>query len=209
MRSLLDFNFFSFLNVYLIVTFVLGTALRIKQYFALVDLVLALPERWPNLSQLLMKHKTLFLTWKTLLPLLITFIIMVVNFIAYMWVWPMAQITPGYLVEHPLPLLYLVPVTAGMLYLDVRAVFSIGVINRAELDPYFDQAEYWLRSWVAPAVKILTFGFVNPRKMVHEEVRKALESVGDQFSEMMWQWALQIGMRLVFGLSLWLTWAFS
>jgi hypothetical protein len=209
MQYLLDFNFFTFLNVYLLVTFILGTALRVKQYRIIVGLVLALPERWPNLSQLLMKHKTIFLTWKTLLPLIVTFAMMLINYIAYKWVWPMAEITPNSLWDRPLTLVYLVPVTALMLFLDIRAVFIIGKIERTELDPYFDQAEYWLRSWVAPAVKILTFGFINPRRMVHEEVRKALEAVGDQLSRMMWQWALQVTMRLLFGLSLWLTWALA
>jgi hypothetical protein len=81
--------------------------------------------------------------------------------------------------------------------------------DREALEKHLDQAEYWLRSWVAPAVKVLTFGYVNPRQMVHDEVRKALAQATLDFNRMMWRWALQIAMRLAFGLTLWLTWALT
>ena len=86
------------------------------------------------------------------------------------------------------------------------ACFNIWEIKRQDLEPYLDQAEYWLRSWVAPAVRILTLGYVNPRRMVHEEVLKALTSASVDMNKMMWRWALQIGVRISFGLTLWFTW---
>ena len=39
------------------------------------------------------------------------------------------------------------------------------------LEKYFDQAEYWLRPWTAPVVRVFTFGYINPRQMVATEVR--------------------------------------
>jgi hypothetical protein len=131
---------------------------------------------------------------------------MLVHTVAYRVVWHMAQVTPADLWQHWLSLLGAVVFGCAMLWFDSWALFDIWHVDRSALERDFDQAEYWLGSWAAPAVQVLTLGFVNPRKMVHEEVRKALVNATRDLNTMMWRWTLQLAVRLLFGLTLWLTW---
>jgi hypothetical protein len=103
----------------------------------------------------------------------------------------------------------LVGLGLGMLGVDVYATFTVGKVDRPLLEKYFDQAEYWLRSWAAPVVRVFTLGFVNPRKMVAVEVQKALLDSSKLLNTSLWWTNLQVGLRFVFGLSLWLTWALA
>ena len=72
---------------------------------------------------------------------------------------------------------------------------------------YFDQAEYWLASKTAHVVRVFTLGYVNPRKMVVEEVRKALIDASNLLNTTLWWVSIQMSLRFGFGLSLWLAWA--
>jgi hypothetical protein len=72
-----------------------------------------------------------------------------------------------------------------------------------------DKAESWLKSWMAPAVRMVTLGFINPRKIVGVEVEKALVEANWIMMGGMRRTSLRVGMQLAFGLSLWLTWAFA
>jgi hypothetical protein len=94
-----------------------------------------------------------------------------------------------------------------MVGVDLYSTFRVGEIDRSLLERYFDQAEYWLRSWVAPVVRIFTLGYINPRKMVAAEVRKALEEASKVLNTTLWWVSLQVALRVAFGLTLWLTWA--
>jgi hypothetical protein len=86
----------------------------------------------------------------------------------------------------------------------------VSVIDRETAEKYFDQAEYWLGSRNADVIRVVTFGFINPRKMVADEVRKALLSaVSETLNTSLWWWIGQIVLRFSFGLSLWLTWALT
>jgi hypothetical protein len=94
-----------------------------------------------------------------------------------------------------------------MIALDTYFLIRVGMINRADVEKYFAQAEHWLSSWQAPAVRVLTLGYINPRLMVHDEVRKALVAASDLINRNLYWVSLQIGLRVAFGLGLWLTWA--
>lgn len=209
MERLNSLNLLSYLEAYLILTFILSIIRRYAYYQALVGFIVALPQRWPKLLQLVHQHHTLFLTWPTIAPIAVTFILMAVHSFALNFVWTEARVTPLDLWHHWPALVFAVGFGLPMLYLDFTAVFQDTPFDRAALEKHLDQAEYWLRPWVATGVKILTFGYVNPREMVNAEVRKALTQATLDFNRMMWRWALQIGMRLSFGLTLWLTWALA
>jgi hypothetical protein len=200
-------NLIALFNFYLIITFVLSIATRYRQYRILVGLIVSAPLRWPKLIQLAHRHRTLFINWPTLLPVVLTFFLMVVHSVLYNELWPSARVTPHELRDHPAWLVIVLVLGAAMLFLDGDAIFRVGRFDRAALEKSLDQAEYWLRSWAAPAVRLLTFGFVNPRRMVHDEVSKSLREATVEVSKMMWRWSLQIGVRLGFGLSIWLGWA--
>jgi hypothetical protein len=105
-------------------------------------------------------------------------------------------------------LLYLAPLGAGMVAFDLWGLVSVGVIDRAQTETYFDQAEYWLSSSAAHLVKVATLGYINPRKMVNEQVSKVLVAASGMVNYNLWWISVQTALRFGFGVALWLTWAF-
>jgi hypothetical protein len=202
-------NFILVLQGYLLFTFALSIVLRYKQYRAIVLIIAAVPQRWPRLFGLMRDHRTVFLTWPTLLPVGLTLLLLLLHSIAYQWVWPRATVTPAVLIDHWLALVLLALCTAFMLYFDYDALFSVWVFDREAAEKQLDQAEYWLRSPLSPAIKWLTLGYINPRRMVGDEVRKALTDASVSMKSMMWRWSVQTGARLAVELILWLTWVAS
>jgi hypothetical protein len=97
----------------------------------------------------------------------------------------------------------------AMVGFDVFTLFQVGEIDQASMEKYFDQAEYWLRSWTAPVVRVLSLGYINPRRLVGAEVRKALEQASQMLNVTMWWTSAQTGLRILYGLSLWLTYALA
>ncbi|MCI0684564.1 MAG: hypothetical protein L0Y71_20825 [Gemmataceae bacterium] len=186
---------------------------RFRQYRTIGRLAFAGPGRWPRLLQLIRQHRTIFITWKTLAPALVMLVLWGVQLTASRLVWPTASapltgLEVRHLAEHWPALLYIVPVGAAMLAFEAWGLTVVSEIDRAEIEKYFDQAEFWLRSPAAVVVKVATFGYVNPRKMVNEEVRKALVAAGDMINYNLWWISTQTALRFAFGLALWLTWAF-
>src|SRR5262249_38293123 len=82
-------------------------------------------------------------------------------------------------------------------------VVRVAPINQAEMEKYFDQAEFWLRSWTAPVVRVFTLGRIHPRRMVAIEVRIALVNSSRLLNSTLWWVVIQAGLRIAFGLSLW------
>jgi hypothetical protein len=118
--------------------------------------------------------------------------------------WPQAN---DFTVARLLEVWPAVPVVlacgAAMLALDVYCCVVVGEVSQAEMEKYFDQAEYWLRSWTAPVVRLFTLGYVNPRQMVAAEVRIALVSASELLNSTLWWVVSQTGLRIAFGLALW------
>ena len=98
---------------------------------------------------------------------------------------------------------------AVMLGVDIYATVVVAEVDRTEMEKYFDQAEYWLKSWTAPVVRVFTFGFINPRQMVAVEVRNALEEATRLLNSTLWWVSAQVTLRIAYGLSLWLTYAIT
>ncbi len=207
-------NLIRFLDFYLIFFFLVGTARRVRQYQNIGKLVLSGPGRWPHLLQLVGEHRTLFMTWATVAPALLALGLTVVQLIASRGVWPEAGhtedgLTIARLVEHWAALIVVLALGLAMFAVDLYSVVWVADIPRAEMEKYFDKAEYWLRSRTAHVVRVATLGFIHPRKMVAEEVRKALIDAGNLLNSTLWWVNMQMGLRFGFGLSLWLTWALT
>lgn len=196
-------------NYYLILAFVVSTAIRIRLYQSIVGLVMDSPGRWPKLLELARKHQTIFLGWPMLLAIGLAFALMLANSLAIHLVWAPARVTFGDLWGLWLPLAAILLSGSLMLLLDYRAIVSVGNFNRTALEHDLDKAESWLKSWMAPALCAITFGFVNPRKVVGAEVEKVLTDTNWRLIGGMWRMSLRVAMQLAFGLSLWLTWAFA
>jgi hypothetical protein len=205
MDWLLDIRLIRFFSFYLAVMFLFSTVLRWRQYTAVLGLVRGMPSRWPRLLQVISRFRHIFLTWGTFLPLIATLVVLSAHTIAYRWLWPDADFRVRDLLEL-WPAIPVVALTeAAMLAFDLYTCWNVGVIDRAEVEKYFDQAEYWLKPWTAPVVHVFTLGYVNPRRMVDEEVRKALLSVSEVINTALWWVVVQTGLRIAYGLSLWLT----
>jgi hypothetical protein len=209
-----ELNLIHFLDFYFTATFVIGTLRRIGQYREIGRLVWLMPGRWPNLLQLVKQHRTIFMTWATVAPAFLALLIMGVQLVASRVVFPEAGqgdtgLTLGKLASYPLALIGVTLVGLAMLFIDLYTLIRIGVLDRAVVEKNFDQAEYWLKSRTATVVRWFTLGFVNPRRMVHEEVQKALVGASNLVNRSLYWVSLQMGLRLAFGLALWLTWALT
>jgi hypothetical protein len=208
MDWLLDLRLIRLFSFYLAVVFVVSTYLRLKQYRAVVSLVLRLRSRWPNLTALVMTHRRIFLTPRTYLPLVVVLALLAGNMLASRLVWPQAD---QFDVRELLHIWPVVPVLlasgVAMVTFDTLGVLRVGHIDEKLLEGYFDQAEGWLRGWKAPVVRALSLGFVDPRRIVDKEVRAALEMASALLNNTLWWVSMQTTLRITFGLCLWASFA--
>jgi hypothetical protein len=204
MSWLLELRLIPLFSFYLAFIFCVSTALRVRQYYAILRLVRSFPGRWPNLLRLVRQHGHIFVGWGTVLPLLVMLLLLAVNSLAGLFVWPEAH---GFKLADLLETWPAVPVVLlsglAMVAFDAYGTWNVGEVDRRETEKYFDQAEFWLRSWKAPVVRVFTLGYINPRKMVAREVRSALESTSRMLNSTLWWVSIQTGLRIAFGLSLW------
>jgi len=207
MSWLLDLKLIQVFDFYLAATFVASTALRIRQYRAVLGLVAAFGGRWPHLLTLVKQHRSVFLTWGTVLPLVVSLGMLAMQMLASRLVWPHADLTLRTLLGAWPALTAVAACGVGMIAFDLWGILDVSEVDRAQLDKYFDQAEYWLRSWAAPVVRFFTLGWINPRRLVAKEVESALLGASAMLNWNLWWLACQAGLRLLFGLSLWLSWA--
>lgn len=194
-------------DFYLAVIFLLSTFRRVGQYRAVAGLALAAPGRWPRLFDLIKQHRTILLTWQFALPSLLALILMVMQLLASVF-WHQAPLTVGTVVADPLAWPLLAVFGSAMLVVDSYCTFVAGEVDRPGTEKYFDEAEHWLKSWKAPVVHFFTLGRINPRKIVAAEVQKALIEASKLINSSMWWVTAQVGLRIAFGLTLWLTYAF-
>jgi hypothetical protein len=203
-----------FLDFYLVLLFVASISRRLDIYRYVVGMVFKFRGRWPNLFQLVKEHRTVLLTFRTLLPALLVLLLSIAQLIASRLVWPEAAnpptgLTVAKLAEYWWAVLLVVPLGLAMIGLDIYGLFAVGQIDKATLEKYFDQAEYWLSSRTAKVVRFFTFGFVNPRRLVSKEVQKALIDASKQLNTTMWWMIVQMTLRIAFGLALWGTWSLT
>jgi hypothetical protein len=211
---LAELNLILFFDFYLTLVFLASILMRVHQYRAVLGLIRAMPGRWPKLMKLLGEHKSLLLTRATIGPALLALGLIVVQVVASRFIWPEAAkpeqgLTVARLMEHVPALTIVAVLGAAMLGVDVYAAFWVAEVNRTEMEKYFDQAEYWLKSWTAPVVRVFTLGRINPRAMVSVEVRKALQDMTRDLNSALWWMVAQTGLRVAYGLAIWLTYAWT
>jgi hypothetical protein len=166
------------------------------------------------LLKLLSQYRTIFWTWSMLMPAVLALGLWLIQMIASRFVFtsagnPQDALTNLRLWGHWPALIVIVPLGVAMFGFDLYSLYVVGRFDRAMLEQHFDQAEFWLVSRTAHVVRVVTFGWVNPRKMVAVEVEKALVAVGDMLNFTLWWVTIQMGLRIAFGLSLWMTWALT
>jgi hypothetical protein len=153
------------------------------------------------------EHRAVFFTWATIRPALLALSLAVIQTICSRLIWPTADLTIVDLLRHWIMLPLLVLTVSPMLGVDLYFLIRVGRIDRLETVKYLDMAERWLTSWKAPVVRWATLGYIDPRGMVSEEVRKAMEMISDLINSNLRWMSLQMCLRVLFGLTLWLTWA--
>lgn len=201
------FNLIDALNYYLVLAFLAGVVLRARNYRALLGVVYRSADRWPRLRVLANSHRGVFLRWPTVLPVAVTVALWAASAAASYLVYAGARVSPADLWAHPIGLAA-VGLTAGLMAVfDFRAVFLFGRFDRPAVEAVLDRAEHWLGSWQAPAVRVLTAGLVNPRRIVGEQVRLALVDASLSVNGQLWELAIQILARAAFCFALWATWA--
>ena len=195
-------------SFYLVFLFVASTLLRLRQYNAVLSLVTGLRSRWPNLTKLLLAHRYIFLTWDTFRPLLVVVGLVTLNTLASQFIWPQAKAFSVADLVAIWPAVPLVVLTGGaMATFDIHGTLQIGEIDHAETEKYFDQAESWLRGWKAPAVRLLSLGWINPRQLVAKEVRASLEGATPWLHSTIRWFLIQSLLRIAFGMALWASYA--
>ncbi len=214
MSGFRNLNLIHFLDFYFSFFFLANSMRRLGQYYVVARLVVTGPGRWPRLLQLIKENKAIFLTWTIVLPGLLALVLTILQVLASRLVWPGAGRPPSgltldRLLAHWPALAAAVPLGFAMLGLDLYFILVAAKLNQADMEKYFDQAEFWLRSRTAHVVRLFTLGYVNPRNMVTVEVRKALGELSRLLHNNLWWLIFQVGLRLAFGLSLWLTWVFT
>lgn len=208
MSWLSELRLIRFFGFYLAVMFLLSTWVRLRQYGTIIQLVRSMPNRWPRLLDLVKQHVHIFLTWGTVLPLVLLLVIFGANLVASKWLWPQAdEFTLAQLASlYPMWLVVLIS-GAAMTAFDTWGIVSVTAIDQGQMEKYFDQAEFWLASWTAPVVHFFTLGRINPRQMVAIEVRGALVSSSRMLNSTLWWVVTQAALRIACGLSLWLSYA--
>jgi hypothetical protein len=207
MSDLLSLNLIRFLNFYLTVMALASLYRRSQQYQMIGSLAMSGPSRWPRLIELIRQHYSIFMTWGTIRPVLAAGALLLANFIASRFIWPTATLTLGDLLTEWYYMPVVVITGLAMLTMDCYSLIVVNTLNRDELEKHLDYAEHWLTTWKAPIIRFVTLGYVDPRRMVDDEVRKALEATSRLVNKSLWWTAWQAALRVAFGLSLWIGWA--
>lgn len=207
-------NLIHFLDFYFGFMLLAGVLRRLSQYHSVAQLVFAGPKRWPNLLKLLSNYRTIFWTWSMILPALLALGLWLVQMLASRLIFPDAGspdegMTIERLFQHWWALIPVIMIALPMLGFDLYTLWVMYDFDTQILEKHFDDAEYWLRSRTAHMVRVVSFGYINPRRMVAEEVEKALVAIGDMLNFTLWWVAVQMGLRFAFALSLWVTWAIT
>ena len=199
-------NLIRIFDFYLALMFVISLVRRWEVYWNAIRLMIAVHGRWPKLINRLAEHKSDLLDWPFFRPVITALLLTVLQLVCSRLIWPHAVITGEQLRgDWWLVTLLLVPMLP-MLAVDFYFVIRVGRFDHDETVKYLDQAENWL-GWKGPMIRVLTLGYIDPHKMVDEEVKKNLSEIGTTVKASLWWVSIQIGLRITFGLTLWLIWA--
>ncbi len=199
-------NLIRVFDFYVMLMFVISIVRRWPVYLNALRVLVAVRWRWPKLMARLAEHRSLILNWAFFRPVALALAIAIAQLIASRIIFPKATLTVRELLDEWWWILLILVPMLPMLAVDMYFIIRIGRFDHNETVKYFDQAENWL-GWKGPLVRIVTLGYIDPRRMVDEEVRKSLSAYQSTLRWSIWWVTLQMGLRLLFGLTLWSVWA--
>jgi hypothetical protein len=200
-------NLINLFDFYLAAFFLISSFRRWRQYHAVLNLLRHAPGRWPKLMALLHQQRGIIFNRATLTPVVLAFVIMTVQVIMSRLVLPEASVTIGDFARTWYTAVVFLVTVVPMLSVDAYFLIRVSEWDNEETAKYLDRAESWLSNWKSTLVRVFTFGRINPRQMVEDEVRKALGEMRRLMARNFYWMALQYLLRVLFGLTLWSTWA--
>lgn len=200
-------NLIHVFDFYLASAAVLSFARRYPIYWDAVRLTAALRGRWPRLLDRLRQHHGVLVTGEVIRPAVLAVVMMSAQLVCSRGLWPHADLPVGDVAGSWWRLALVLVAAVPMLAVDGYFLLRVGRFDRTTTEKYLDTAEHWLGSWKAPVIRRATFGYVDPHRMVDEEVLKGLTSIGRMASWSMWWVTAQVSCRIAFGLVVWLIWA--
>jgi len=199
-------NLIRVFDFYVTLMFVISLVRRWDVYLNAIRILVTVRGRWPKLIARLAEHRSLILNRTFFRPALLALGLTLTQLIASRVIFPHAVLTADQLRSEWWWLIVIFAPLVPMLVVDFYFVIRVGKFDHDETVKYFDQAETWL-GWKGPLVRVLTLGIVNPQQMVDEEVKKNLTEYQSTLQASLWWVSIQIGARLIFGLTLWSVWA--
>ncbi len=199
-------NLIRLFDFYLWAMFLVSFARRYRVYYNTLRLLVVLRGRWPKLVDRLTEHHGVLFKGEVVKPLFLAIALTAIQMIASRLIWPQAELTVREVVESWTVVLFFLAFLP-MFAVDVYFLIRVGQFDRGETEKYLDQAEHWLGTWKAPMLKVVTLGYVNPHRMVDDEVKKSLEQIGQTVSWASWWVSAQVACRVAFGLVIWTLWA--
>lgn len=199
-------NLINVYSFYLFMMFLISLLRRWDIYLDTVRLLFALRGRWPKLVQRIKEHRGLLLNWSFFRPAVLSIVLWIVQMFCSRVVWPQAVLTWAGLTSEWWWVAAVIVPLVPMLLVDLYFILRVGRFDRAETEKYLDMAEDWL-GWKGPLVRFATLGFVNPKRMVDDEMKKSLVELRQTMNSSLYWVSLQVTLRVAFGLSLWTVWA--
>jgi hypothetical protein len=200
-------NLLHLFEFYIALMFLLGLSRRYPIYWDTLRMLIAVKGRWPRLLSKMTQNYGLLVKTEVIRPLVIMVTLMTVQFLCSRLLFPDAEVTWQDVSDSYWRIGLLVLGVVPMIVIDVYFLIFIGGFDRTTAEKSLDQAEHWLGSWKATAVKMATMGYVNPRKIVDAELQKGLVQLRQTVSWTAWWISLQIACRMACGLTIWLLWA--
>jgi hypothetical protein len=202
-------NLIRLFDFYLALMFVLSLYRRWPVYADVIGLVWQFVRhgRWPRLLNRFNEHRGELLKAGLIGPTTLAVALMAAQFIASRLIFPQATITLAELAENPWARASVLLAVVPMLAVDLYFIIRVGRFDHAETIASFEEAEKWAGTYRARFVRTVTFGRVNPDRMVDEQVKDGLRALGATIVWAMWWVSVQVVLRLTFGLTLWTMWA--
>ena len=202
-------NLIRVFDFYLASMFLLSFTRRYVVYWDALRLLVSLRGRWPKLLDRLKQHHGVLVTREVIRPLGVALGLTLIQMICSRVIWPQAALTVWEVEQSWWRLAAVLVAAAPMVAVDVYFLVRVGRFDRTETEKYLDLAEHWLASWKTPAIRLATLGYVNPDRMVEDELKKGLREIGETVSWASRWVAIQVACRVAFGLVIWLMWAWG
>ena len=199
-------NLIALFNFYLAAMFVLSLYRRRRVYLDALRLTFSTLGKRKKLLVVVAEQKSSLISKEVLRPMLVALAVMVIQFILSKLVFPQATLRVSEIEEPWWQAALIVAAFVPMFAVDVYFLVRVGRFSHGETADYLDYAEKWLGRR-GSAVRVLTLGIVNPRKIVGVEVQKNLKELGATVSWSLWWVTVQVVLRTAFGLAIWLLWA--